>query len=138
MYLVKKCNGIDDGQMYAMKLVYDDGHTGREFISAFENEFNVNAYDSTDARNVYKNSHFLLCPIFILFSRTDFQHRARCTISYANEICNDKANIFPFYTGYYNIICAFIFLQRSHRNRETSLNAGAHVKRIIARIYSLL
>lgn len=41
VYLVRKQGGIDDKKEYAMKLVYSDGYTDKEFIGAFENEFNV-------------------------------------------------------------------------------------------------
>lgn len=41
VYLVKKRGGVDDSKEYAMKLVYRDGHTDKEYEDAFENEFNV-------------------------------------------------------------------------------------------------
>lgn len=41
VYLVKKQGGIDDKKEYAMKLVFPDGYTDREFADAYENEFNV-------------------------------------------------------------------------------------------------
>lgn len=47
MFLVEKRGGPDDAKQYAMKLVYADGYTEREFTDAFANEFNVNAWQHT-------------------------------------------------------------------------------------------
>lgn len=38
---MKKRGGVDDSKEYAMKLVFRDGHTDKEYNNAYENEFNV-------------------------------------------------------------------------------------------------
>lgn len=60
VYLVKKQGGIDDKKEYAMKLVFPDGYTDKEFAAAYENEFNVRekltrngAYDHTSSCTVF-------------------------------------------------------------------------------------
>lgn len=49
VFLVEKRGGADNESKYAMKLVYADDYTEREFTDAFANEFNVNAGNTMHA-----------------------------------------------------------------------------------------